>query len=73
LVYRLQLPSNYPMHPVVNLKEWEIDRILGHRTTSTRLGKTQQYLVRWKGLDAAEDSWLNESELRNAPELKRDY
>ncbi|KDQ22329.1 hypothetical protein PLEOSDRAFT_1017082, partial [Pleurotus ostreatus PC15] len=72
LVYRLRLPANYPMHPVVNLK-WEIERILGHRTTSTRTGKMRQYLIRWKGLDAAEDSWLNETELRNAPSLKREY
>ncbi|KAG9222045.1 hypothetical protein CCMSSC00406_0008030 [Pleurotus cornucopiae] len=102
LVYRLRLPTNYPMHPVVNInhlkrytpsdprfgpretlpstrdllpakEEWEIDRILGHRTSSTRQGKARQYLVRWKGLDAAEDSWLSEADLRNAPELKRDY
>lgn len=102
LVYRLRLPTNYPMHSVVNIchlkryttsdprfgpretlpstrdmlpatEEWEVDRILGHRTTSTRQGRSRQYLVRWKGLDAAEDSWLSEFDLRNAPELKRDY
>ncbi|KAG5222107.1 Integrase catalytic domain-containing protein [Salix suchowensis] len=102
LVYRLRLPTNYPMHPIVNLshlkcytpsdacfgtretlpstrdilpatEEWEVERILGHRITSTRKGKAGQYLVRWKGLDAVEDSWLNEFDLRNAPELQRDY
>ncbi len=102
LVYRLRLPSNYPMHPMVNLshlkryvpsdprfgpreslpstrdllpamEEWEIDRIIGHRTMAKQSGRSRQYLVRWKGLDAEEDLWLNEADLRNAPELKREY
>lgn len=99
LVYRLRLPTNYPMHPIVNLQhlkrytpsdarfgpreilpstrdmvpateEWEVERILGHRTTSNHKGKFRQYLVRWKGLDATEDSWLDDFDLRNAPELR---
>ncbi|KDQ27174.1 hypothetical protein PLEOSDRAFT_1017076, partial [Pleurotus ostreatus PC15] len=68
LVYRLRLPTNYPMHP-----EWEVEAILGHKVTSRKTGRKRLYLVRWKGLDATEDSWLSEYELRNAPELKREY
>lgn len=102
LVYRLRLPTNYPMHPVINLahlkrytpsehrfgersqlpatrdllpaaEEWEVEAILGHKVTSRKSGRKRLYLVRWKGLDATEDSWLSEYELRNAPELKREY
>ncbi|KDQ26074.1 hypothetical protein PLEOSDRAFT_1017075, partial [Pleurotus ostreatus PC15] len=68
LVYRLRLPANYPMHP-----EWEVEAILGHKISSRKSGRKRLYLVRWKGLDATEDSWLSEHELRNAPELRREY
>ncbi|KDQ28698.1 hypothetical protein PLEOSDRAFT_1027040, partial [Pleurotus ostreatus PC15] len=65
------LPPTRDLLPAT--EEWEIDRIIGHRTTAKRSGRARQYLIRWKGLDAAEDSWLNEADLRNAPELKREY
>src|SRR6267142_1683051 len=49
-------------------EEWEIEKILGHRTYR----KKKQYLIRWKGYAPAHDSWIDESGL-HAPELLADY
>jgi len=49
-------------------EEWEIEKILGHRTYR----KKKQYLIRWKGYMPAHDSWTDESGL-HAPELLADY
>jgi hypothetical protein len=102
VVYRLRLPDNYPMHPVVNLEhlkkynqssaefgervvlpptrdllnaseEYEVEAILGHQLSGRKDGNRRMYLIRWKGFDPSEDSWVSEFELRNAPELKREY
>jgi hypothetical protein len=102
VVYRLRLPSNYPMYSVINLEhlkryapssaefgervvlpptrdilkateEYEVEAILGHRLTSRKDGNQRQYLVRWKGYDPSEDTWVSEWDLRNAPEVKRQY
>ncbi|KDQ27187.1 hypothetical protein PLEOSDRAFT_1017074, partial [Pleurotus ostreatus PC15] len=54
-------------------EEWEVEAILGHKVSSRKSGRKRLYLVRWKGLDPTEDSWLSEHELRNAPALKRKY
>jgi hypothetical protein len=102
MVYRLWLPDNYPMHPVVNLnhlkkyhqsspefgervvlpptrdilkgtEEYEVEAILGHRLAKRKDGNRREYLVRWKGYEPSEDSWITELALRNAPKLKREY
>ncbi|KAI4294664.1 hypothetical protein K525DRAFT_165578, partial [Schizophyllum commune Loenen D] len=68
VAYRLRLPDNYPMHP-----EYEVEAILGHKLTKRKKGNNRMYLVRWRGYDATEDSWVSEYDLRNAPELKQEY
>ena len=42
--------------------EYEVERILGHRSR----GRSRQYLVRWRGYDASEDTWQSEDSLGNA-------
>ena len=49
--------------------EYEVERILEHRARRSGV----QYLIRWKGYDPSEDSWLPESDLRNAPEVLNAY
>jgi hypothetical protein len=102
MVYRLRLPDNYPMHPVINLEhlrryraspdkfgerttlpptrdllnateEYEVEAIIGHRLSGRRDGNRRMYLVRWKGFDPSEDTWVPEWDLRNAPEMRREY
>jgi hypothetical protein len=54
---------------IVNDEEghYEIETILKARPTHNR--KSMQYLIKWKGYPASENSWLPEKELTNAKEL----
>ena len=53
--------------------EYEVEAILGHRLASRKNGNRRMYLVRWAGYGPTDDSWISEYDLRNAPELKREY
>jgi Chromo (CHRromatin Organisation MOdifier) domain len=57
---RDQLPSS---------EEYEVERIVAERPA--RKGK--EYLIRWKGYDAADDTWQTERDLRNAPEVLTEW
>jgi hypothetical protein len=54
-------------------EEYEVEAILGHCLTGRKDGNRRQYLVCWKGYDPSEDTWVSEWDLRNAPEVKRQY
>jgi hypothetical protein len=58
-----------PSPEIVNDEEghYEIEPILMARPTHNR--KSMQYLIKWKGYPALENSWLSEKELTNAKEL----
>jgi len=58
-----------PAPKIVNDKEghYEIEAILMAQPTHNR--KSTQYLIKWKGYPALENSWLPEKELTNAKEL----
>lgn len=75
-VFNVSLLKKYfgdVLHPppveVDGKDEYEIEKILSHR----RMGKGLQFLIRWKGYDASEDSWLSEKNLQNASVLLNRY
>lgn len=54
-------------------EEYEVEAILGHRLTRRKEGNNRMFLVRWRRFDPSEDSWVSEYDLRNVPELRREY
>lgn len=51
-----------------NQKEFEVEKIVGHRTIKGR----RQFLVRWKGYDEDSDTWEQEKDL-NCPQLIEEF
>lgn len=62
-----------PTRDGIATPETEIEAILGHKYSSKKTGSRRMYLVRWAGYGPADDQWMSEYDLRNAPEVKRDY
>ncbi|GJP36382.1 hypothetical protein CLOM_g20894 [Closterium sp. NIES-68] len=50
--------------------EYEVDSVLAHRC---RRNGTVELLIRWKGYDPSEDSWVSESEMDHARRPLHDY
>lgn len=49
--------------------EWEVDKIVGEKRSKGKL----LYQVRWKGYGAEDDTWQTARDLRNAPEIIREW
>ncbi|CAI7797988.1 unnamed protein product [Closterium sp. NIES-53] len=64
-----QLPPP-PSVLVQDEPEYEVERVLTHRR---RGGKTLEFLLRWKGYDPTEDSWVAEADMGNARRALKDY
>jgi hypothetical protein len=62
-----------PTRDFIASPEYEVEAILGHRIAPKKYGNRRMYLVRWAGYGPADDSWISEYDLRNAPELRRKY
>ena len=58
-----------PPDLINNKDEYEIDQILKHCGPP----KNHSYLIRWKGYNAEEDTWLKETKPGNAPEFLLSY
>ncbi|CAI7895735.1 unnamed protein product [Closterium sp. NIES-53] len=64
-----QLPPPPPVL-IQDEPEYEVERVLTHRR---RGGKTLEFLLRWKGCDPTEDSWVVEADMGNARRALKDY
>jgi hypothetical protein len=53
--------------------EWEVEKILEHKTTGKQRHKKTWYLIRWKGFDATYDTWEPEKNLTNCSQLLQEY
>ncbi|SJL16563.1 uncharacterized protein ARMOST_20089 [Armillaria ostoyae] len=56
---QLEIPSD----------EFEVEEIVGHKYQRGKI----QYLVRWTGYGPQFDSWASTADLKNAPEIVRNY
>jgi hypothetical protein len=68
---RTMLPSTRDL--LSASEEYEVEAILGHRLTKRKDGNRRMYLIRWRGFEPSEDSWVSDYSLRNAPEIRREY
>ncbi|KAG6905531.1 hypothetical protein DXG01_002194 [Tephrocybe rancida] len=66
---RTELP---PTQYILHKEEYEVEAIMGHKLAGKRDSNQHLYLLRWKGYEPTEDSWVTENVLTNAPEIKLD-
>ncbi|CAI7749123.1 unnamed protein product, partial [Closterium sp. NIES-54] len=50
--------------------KYEVERVLTHRR---RRDTTREFLIRFKGYDPSEDSWVAEADMGNACHALKDY
>jgi len=62
-----QIPPPAPLEFEYGTTEYEIESLLGHR----RYRNQRKYLVKWRGYDDIDNSWLSASEIHN--ELRKEY
>ncbi|GJP64605.1 hypothetical protein CLOP_g21580, partial [Closterium sp. NIES-67] len=63
-------PPPPPPVLVQNEPEYEVESVLAHRR---RRNGTVELLIRWKGYDPSEDSWVPETDMGNARRPLHDY
>ncbi|GJP35398.1 hypothetical protein CLOM_g19908 [Closterium sp. NIES-68] len=63
-------PPPPPPVLVQNEPEYEVESVLAHRR---RRNSTVELLIRWKGYDPSEDSWVSETDMGNARRPLHDY
>ena len=63
---------NFPLPPpdlIEGEEEWEVEAIVGHK----KRYRKWKFLVKWKGYPSADNSWEDETNLENAPEILTAY
>jgi hypothetical protein len=61
--------NELPPEPIENEPEWEVEAILDDR----RVGRGEQFRVRWKDYGPEDDTWEPARNLRNAGEMLQAY
>jgi Chromo (CHRromatin Organisation MOdifier) domain len=54
-------------------EEYEVESIVNHRRVKSTGRPKYEYLVRWKGYSAENDTWEDERNLANAPAVVKGY
>ncbi|KAF7342678.1 Integrase catalytic domain-containing protein [Mycena sanguinolenta] len=67
---RTKLPET---HDYIASQEYVVEAIIGHMIKPRKNGNQRFFRVRWEGYGPADDTWVSERDLRNAPALKREY
>ena len=73
--YECPVPTNdaAPVAGPEDEPEWEVEAIVGMRTSKKGRKKRTEYLVRWKGYGPEWDTWYAEEDLPNAQQSIADY
>jgi hypothetical protein len=58
-----------PRDILKSTEEYEVEKIVGERRNKGKV----YYRIRWKGYSAEDDSWQSARDLRNAPELLKEW
>jgi hypothetical protein len=54
-------------------EEYVVEAIIGHAIRPRKNGNQRMFRVRWEGYGPADDTWVSERDLRNAPAIKWEY
>ncbi|KEP45716.1 putative Transposon Tf2-1 polyprotein [Rhizoctonia solani 123E] len=65
--------KHIPRQDFEQMPEYEIEKIVEERFVKRGNKRTKQYLVRWLGYGLDEDRWKTEKELKNAPEILKQW
>jgi Chromo (CHRromatin Organisation MOdifier) domain len=62
-----------PAYLLEGEEEYEVESIVNHRRVNSTGRPKYEYLVRWKGYSAENDTWEDERNLANAPAVVKGY
>ena len=62
-----------PRKDFQEMPEYEVEKIVSERYVKRGNRRIKQYLVRWLGYGPDEDRWKSEKELKNAPEIIKEW
>ncbi|QRW17991.1 Retrovirus-related Pol polyprotein from transposon [Rhizoctonia solani] len=68
-----QPTQNIPREDFQQMPEYEVERIVEERTIKKGNKRIRQYKIRWLGYSSEHDRWRTEKELRNAPEVIKEW
>ncbi|QRW26688.1 Retrovirus-related Pol polyprotein from transposon [Rhizoctonia solani] len=65
--------QNIPREDFQQMPEYEVERIVEERTIKKGNKRIRQYKICWLGYSSEHDRWRTEKELRNAPEVIKEW
>ncbi|KDN40003.1 hypothetical protein RSAG8_08452, partial [Rhizoctonia solani AG-8 WAC10335] len=65
--------KHIPRQDFEQMPEYEIEKIVDERFVKRGAKRVRQYRVRWLGYGPDEDRWKTEKELKNAPDILKQW